>query len=82
MVKKKEDKKKKKDKDPIHIKKSEEGSLTKIMEKDFGKKAFNKKGDLKISDMNKLKKDASPEVKKKIVFAENARKWNKKGKKK
>jgi hypothetical protein len=52
---------------PIHIKKKNEGKLTKKMG-----------GKITSAKLKKAVKSDSPALKKEAVFAENARKWNKK----
>jgi len=57
----------------IKIKKENKGKLHKDLGIKEGEKIPTKK-------MERAKKNASPAEKKRIVFAENARKWHKKGK--
>jgi hypothetical protein len=56
----------KKEKDPIHIKAKNKGKLTK------------KIGKITDAKLSKAAKSDSPALRKEAVFAENARKWNKK----
>ena len=53
----------------IHIKESHKGLLHKDLGVAEGKP-------ISTAKMDKAKSDASPAEKKRIVFAENARKWN------
>jgi hypothetical protein len=62
-------------KDTIKIKKSEKGSLRRDLKVKKGDKIPTKTIDSKLKT---AKKDKDTKLEKKLVFAKNARKWNKK----